>query len=331
MTEFQTIIKMIQEAREKAFQSVNTELITLYWNVGEYVHQKVESEEWGSAVIDKLADYIKTNQPDIKGFSRAGIYRMKQFYNTYKGLPKLIKLAKQISWTNNLLIFGSSKSIEEKEFYLRLSISERYTKRELERQINSAYFERVMLSEKNVSPLVRQFKNNPNISHVFKDTYLFEFLDLPKNYSEKDLKKGLIANLRDFILELGKGFTFMGEEYRVQVGNSDFYIDLLFFHRELQCMVCFEVKLGAFHPKDLGQLNFYLEALDRDVKLAHENPSVGVILCSDKDNQVVEYALSRNLSPTLVSEYQTKLIDKAILQAKMEELFTLRKSNEEEE
>jgi len=321
---------MIQKARNRAFQSVNTELINLYWEVGAFVHKKVESKEWGSKVIDELAVHIKKNHPTIKGFSRPGIYRMKQFYETYKDYPELIQLTRKLSWTNNLLIFGSSKSIDEKEFYLRISIKERYSKRELIRQMDSAYFERVMLSKEIVSPLVRQLKNQDDLAQTFKDTYLFEFLDLPEDYSESDLKRGLISNLRKFILELGKGFSFMGEEYRIQVGNTDFYIDLLFFHRELQCLVCFEVKLGSFHPRDLGQLNFYLEALDRDVKLAHENPSVGVILCSDKDNQVVEYALSRSLSPTMVSEYKTKLIDKAVLEAKMTELMALKEGGGEE-
>ena len=180
-----------------------------------------------------------------------------------------------------------------------------------------------MLSKEIVPPVATQFKENNISENIFKDTYLFEFLDLPEKYSEEDLKKALIENLKSFILELGRGFAFMGSEYRIQVGMEDYYIDLLFYHRELQCMVCFEVKLGKFHPKDLGQLNFYLEALDRDVKLTHENPSVGIILCSSKDNQVVEYALSRSLSPTLVSEYKTKLIPKALLEQKMKELLNI--------
>jgi len=304
MNEFSDILKMIHQARSRAFERVNEELITLYWNVGEYLYQKVESKEWGSKVIDTLAAHIKEKEPQLKGFNRRGLYRMRQFYETYKDQIRLIEMTRKVSWTHNLIIMSSAKTIEEKEFYLQLSTKERYSKRELNRQISSGFFERTMLSEEIVSPLVTQLRENPNVSSVFKDTYLFEFLDLPEKYDEKDLKKALIENLKQFILELGKGFAFMGSEYRLQVGMEDYYIDLLFYHRELQCMVCFELKLGKFHPKDLGQLNFYLEALDRDVRLAHENPSVGIILCSSKDNQVVEYALSRSLSPTLVSEYK---------------------------
>jgi RecB family endonuclease NucS len=150
---------------------------------------------------------------------------------------------------------------------------------------------------------------------------VFEFLNLPEPFTENDLQKGLIKQMKSFILELGKDFLFMGEEYKVQVGNSDFYIDLFFYHRGLQCLVAFELKADKFKPGHLGQLNFYLEALDRNVKKPNENPSIGILLCKDKDSEVVEYALSRSLSPTMVSEYNTQLPDKKLLQQKLHELF----------
>ncbi len=156
---------------------------------------------------------------------------------------------------------------------------------------------------------------------MFKDTYVFDFLNLPQNHSEKDLQTALVENFKDFVLEFGKDFAFIGQEYRVQVGTNDYFIDLLFYHRQLQCLVAFELKTGEFKPEYLGKLNFYLEALDRDLKKKHENPSVGIILCKNKDEEVVEYALSRNLSPTLVSEYKTRLIDKKTLQKKLHELY----------
>lgn len=176
-----------------------------------------------------------------------------------------------------------------------------------------------MLGNTKLSPLVREI--HPNIFNTFKDDYILEFLGLPETHDEGDLQKGLIRKMKDFILELGKDFIFVGEEYRVQVGNSDFYIDLLFYHRGLQCLVAFELKADKFKPEHLGQLNFYLEVLDRDVKKNNENPSIGILLCKDKDNEVVEYALSRSLSPTLVSEYKTQLPDKKLLQRKLQELF----------
>lgn len=219
------------------------------------------------------------------------------------------------------MILSKTKSVEEREFYIRLCIKDRYSSRELERQIDSCYFERYMLSDGKASAALTELY--PEAPRIFRDSYIFEFLNLPDKHLEKDLQKALIHNLKKFILELGKDFIFIGEEYKLQVGNSDFYIDLLFYHRELSCLVAFELKIDSFKPEYLGKLNFYLEALDRDVKKPHENPSVGIILCKDKDDDIVEYALSRNLSPTLVADYNTKLIDKRLLQKKLHELFEL--------
>lgn len=321
-TNFSEITEMIKSARQKVYKLVNTELITLYWNIGEYISKKVESSEWGKSVVDNLATYIEKNNPEIRGFSNKNLWRMKQFYETYKYNPKLSALLRELSWTNNLIILSRCKIIEEKEFYINLSIKDRYSSRELERQIDSSYFQRYMLSDIKASPVVREI--NTDVASVFKDNYVMEFLDLPQDFSEKDLQKSIIKNLKNFLLEFGRDFAFIGEEYRVQVGNSDFFIDLLFYHRDLQCLVAFELKITEFKPEYLGKLNFYLEALDRDVKKPHENPSVGVILCTSKDNDVVEYSLSRNISPALVAEYQTKLPDKKLLEQKLHEFLMLK-------
>ena len=160
------------------------------------------------------------------------------------------------------------------------------------------------------------------------DSYILEFLDLPENHKEHELRKSIIANIKDFILEFGKDFTFVGEEYRVQVGNEDFYIDLLFYNRGLSCLVAIELKVGKFKPQHLGQLEFYLEALDRDVKKPNENLSVGLVLCTSKDDMVVEYALSRSLSPALVADYRLHLPDKALLESKLRELRDLAETDE---
>ena len=244
---------------------------------------------------------------------------MKQFYETYKDFPKLSTLVREISWTNNLLIFSRCKTIEEMEFYLKCVKQEIYSKRELDRQISASLFERTMIGNSKLSPMVRE--SNKDILNTLKDSYVFEFLNLPDTHSESDLKRGLVRQIKNFILELDKDFLFIGEEYKLQVGNSDFYIDLLFYHRGLQCLVAFELKADKFKPEHLGQLNFYLEALDRDVKKQNENPSIGVLLCKDKDSEVVEYSLNRSLSPTMVSEYKTQLPDKKLLQQKLHELF----------
>ena len=217
------------------------------------------------------------------------------------------------------MILSRTKSTEEKEFYLKFSKSENYSKRELERQISAGLFERTIIGNTKLSPVVREM--HPDVTDTFKDSYVFEFLNLPEPHDESDPQKGLIGQMKNFILELGKDFLFVSEEYKVQVGNSDFYIDLLFYHRGLQCLVAFELKTDKFKPEHLGQLNFYLEALDRNVKKQNENPSIGILLCKDKDNEVVEYALSRSLSPTMVSEYKTQLPDKKLLQQRLHELF----------
>ena len=316
---FTDIIHLIKQSRENAVRTVNSELINLYWNIGEYISKKIEQSEWGNSVVTELAKFIQANEPEIKGFSDKNIWRMKQFYETYKEYPKLAPVVREISWTNNMLIFSRCKSIEEKEFYLKLVKQENYSKRELDRQISASLFERTMIGNSSLSPLAKE--NNNDFTNAFKDSYIFEFLNLPESHNERDLQRELVRQMKNFILELGKDFLFIGEEYKLQVGNSDFFIDLLLYHRGLQCLVAFELKADKFKPDHLGQLNFYLEALDRDVKKSNENPSIGVLLCKDKDSEVVEYALSRSLSSTMIAEYKTQLPDKKLLQQKLRTLF----------
>lgn len=205
---------------------------------------------------------MKQTYPTASGFSAQNIWRMKQLYETYKDNKKLSPLVREISWSNNLLIMAGCKTDEAKEFYLRLTIANGYAKRELERRIDSLLFERTVLSNTKHIDLIDK---HPAISSL-RDNYVLEFLDMPEEYKEKDLRKSIISNIKQFILEFGKDFSFMGEEYRIQVGNTDFFIDLLFYNRALSCLVAIELKVGKFKPEHLGQLNFYLEALNRDVK-----------------------------------------------------------------
>ena len=317
--QFDEIISIIDNARTRALKAVNAELIQMYWNVGEYLSALCADSEFGDKVIDEVAAYVAKENPGVKGFNRRGLYRMKQFYETYKDDEFVTPLVTQISWTNHLLIMSGSKTVEERHFYMALCAKEHYSKRELERQMSSAYYERYMLSSKKLVPeSVTQ-----DVRGSILDTYVLEFLDLPEQFSERSLRKAITDNLKQFILEFGKDFTFIGEEYRVQVGGQDFYIDLLFYNRALSCLVPIELKIGKFKPEHIGQINFYLEALDRDVKKPNENPSVGVILCASEDDAVVEYALSRSMSPTLVSDYTLCLPDKELLQNKLRELTEL--------
>ena len=318
-TQFDEIISIIEKAKARAIKAVNAELIQMYWNVGEYLSDLCANSNFGDKIMDEVAAYIAQSNQDLKGFNRRGLYRMRQFYETYKDDEFVTPLVTQISWTNHLLIMSGSKSAEERHFYMALCAREHYSKRELERQIDSAYFERYMLSSQKPVPE----GTSKDVRASFLDTYVLEFLDLPQQYSENNLRKAIIENLKQFILEFGKDFTFVGEEYRIQIGGQDFFIDLLFYNRALSCLVPVELKIGRFKPEHVGQINFYLEALDRDVKKPNENPSVGVILCAGKDDAVVEYALSRSMSPTLVSDYTLCLPDKKLLKDKLRELTEL--------
>ena len=369
--EFTEIVRLIEESRNRAFQKVNEELVLLYFTVGKTVSVRVVEGSWGDKTVDELSAYILNRFPGLSGFTRRGLYRMKQFYETYsidsdcfkfwleiqaekensqfvspvatqindgkitskpivsslmtqlqssdiQHIEFVSSLMTQITWTHHLMLLSKTKTSEEKLYYSFLIIKEKLTVRELERQIISAVFERSLMANKIVSSLPTQFPTG-----VFKDPYIFEFLDLPEVHSEKDLENALTQNLRKFILEIGKGFTYMGNQFRLQVGNKDYYTDLLFYHRDLQCLVLFELKIQEFEPEFLGKLNFYLEALDRDVKRLHENPSIGVLLCKGKDNEVVEYSMARNTSPAMIADYETKLIPKKLLASKLNQLIEL--------
>jgi predicted nuclease of restriction endonuclease-like (RecB) superfamily len=320
-TTFTEIASLIQTSRARAYQAVNRELIDLYWEVGRVISSKIAAAEWGDKVVEELARFLMRREPGLKGFARANLFRMRQFYETYRDDEIVAALRRQLSWTHHRIIMGQSKSAEEREFYLRLAVREGWSSRELERQFRLARFEATVLNPVKVTAALTQL--HPNAVNIFKDSYTLEFLGLPHEHSEADLHGALLENLRKFLTELGRDFCFIGSEHPVQVGKQDFALDLLFFHRELNCLVAIELKVGRFEPEHLGKLNFYLEALDRDVRKAHENPSIGLLLCASKDDEVVEYALSRSLSPALIADYRMKLPDKALLQAKLHEFYEL--------
>ncbi|HKV07776.1 MAG TPA: PDDEXK nuclease domain-containing protein [Thermoanaerobaculia bacterium] len=312
---------MIQAARGRTLAAINTALVDLYWRIGGYISRKLETAAWGEGVVTELANYIQRRYPGLRGFTRRNLFRMRQFFDAYGKAEIVPALLTQLPWTHHLLILGRCKRVEEREFYIRLAIQEKWASRDLERHLASALFERAMLNPPKVSTSLREL--HPGAEAVFRDAYVVEFLDLPDPFQEADLHKSLVRNLRRFLAELGRDFCFVGSEVLLQVGGKDFVLDLLFFHRGLNCLVAFELKIGEFQPEHLGKLEFYLEALDRDVRKPHERPSIGVLLCASKDSEVVEYALSRSLSPALVAEYQTRLPDRRLLQAKLHEFYTL--------
>ena len=321
---FAQVVDLIRASRERALTAVNSALIDLYWKVGELVARKIDSDGWGKGTVAALSSYIQKRHPGLQGFSPQNVWRMRQFFDAYRDRPDLSTLLRELPWSANLHVLTKCKSPEEREFYLRTAIAQRWPVREVARQIDGALFERAVLNPPKASTALREI--HPGAGAVFRDTYFVEFLDLPDGHGEADLHTGLVQNMRRFLTELGRDFCFIGSEVPLQVGGKDFVLDLLFFHRELACLVAIELKVGEFMPEHLGKLEFYLEALDRDVRKPHEHPSIGVLLCANKDNEVVEYALSRSLSPTLIAEYQTRLPDRKLLQAKLHEFYELTES-----
>ena len=308
----------ITTARQKAYQAVNKQLLALYLFIGQQVYEKAELSQWGQGIVKQLSKDLQKAFPDIKGFSKQNLWRMKQMYETYKDTPKLSPLVRELPWTHNTIILSQTKTIEEKEFYIKTAINERWSRRELERQIDAALFERYMLS-KNTDKMIPHTKDRDIPSH-FKDEYALGFLGLKDPFSEKDLRKAIVGNLKEFFLEFGRYFTFVGEEYPIAVGNETYRVDLLFYHRLLKCLVAVELKVGKFKPEYVGKMQFYLAALDKYTRLEEENPSVGLILCKEKTSETVELAMSKSLSPMKISSYETQIIDRELLRNKLHSL-----------
>ena len=363
--QFTEVVNLIVQHRSKASMAVNKEMLLTAWHVGAYVSKKLKSEEWGSKVISQLSEYIRSQHPEIKGYSRRNIYNMVMFYDEYSTetfttivnkyldaefvqpmaaqievkqlvskskaiqskngaaafvqplaaqMPKILELT---TFTNHIEILCRCKRYEQRLFYILYEHKEKLGKREMQRCIDNDTFSNLLGNKSNMSKgLLEQY---PDAPIMFKDTVFLDFLGLPKKYNESKLKNGLIEHMKQFILELGKDFIFMDQEYPLTVGASTYKADLLFFHRGLQALVAVELKKTKFHPRDLGQLEFYLEALDRDVKRSNENPSIGIILCPDVDKVVVEYAMSRSMSPTMVAEYKRILIPQEKMQQQLRE------------
>ena len=320
-TAFAEVVGLIRAARQRAAQAVNTAVVDLYWHIGQYLHHKIEADGWAKGTVVQLAAYVARREPGRRGFSAQNLWRMRQFYQAYPAAELLSTGLRELPWSSHLHILSRTKRPEEREFYLRMAAQQRWQVREVARQIDTGLFERAVLDPPKLSTALRD--RQPQAEQHFRDAYQLELLALPDPHSEADLHRSLLQNLGRFLTELGRDFCYIGSEYPVQVGGQDFALDLLFFHRGLNCLVAIELKVTAFEPEHLGKLNFYLEALDRDVRKPHENPAIGVLLCASKDSEVVEYALSRTLSPALVAQYQTQLPDKQMLAAKLHEFYAL--------
>ncbi len=374
--QFAEVVDIITQHRSKASRTVNEETLLTAWEIGKYVSTKLKSEEWGSKVVTLLSEYIRSQRPDIKGYSRSSIYNMVMFFEEYSSeaftatvekflnlefvqplvaqieqnttakkentaivpttttqivqttsgqMPNILTLT---TLSNHTEILCRCKRQEERLFYILYANKEHLKYKEIQRCITNNTYSSLLGSKSNISKgLLEQY---PNAPIMFKDTLFLDFLGLPKKHSESKLKNSLIEHMKQFILELGKDFIFMDQEYPLTVGASTYKADLLFFHRGLQALVAVELKKTKFHPRDLGQLEFYLEALDRDVKRSNENPSIGIILCPESDKIVVEYAMSRSLSPTMIAEYKRILIPQERMQEQLNEFCQFFQTNKKE-
>jgi predicted nuclease of restriction endonuclease-like (RecB) superfamily len=358
-TEFQQIQGIISLHRSQALQTVNNENLLAAWEVGAFVSDRLKNSAWGSKTVMQLSEYLRSQDPTLRGYSSRNIYNMVAFYEAYSSTQfieyqekfrlsefvpsktaqienaKIIQPAAELivqtlsaqlpnflnltTLSNHFEILNACKTIEERIFYVLYSHKERLNARELQRCLKNNTFASLMGDKHNISKGLKNIY--PQAAAMLKDKIFVDFLGLPQKYSEKRLQNSILDNLKDFVLELGKDFLFYDKEYPLQVGNSTFKVDLLFFHRGLQCLVAIELKTGKFKPEYIGQLEFYLEALDRDVRRSNENPSIGILLCQEADRSVVEYAMSRSLSPTMITEYERQLIPKEVLQRSLEEFL----------
>lgn len=388
--DFAAVLEIITTHRSRALMSVNVESLLTYWEIGAFLSPRIHSGSWSRAIVGKLAEYIKRNQPELRGYGKSNLYNMALVYDTFssdafvsildkyssqlsqyrkifqtlvgkrvtitpkssdkdtnviksviKGAtlqPDFFQLAVgksvpdilfSLSFVKLLLIAAHAQDVQELLFYVVYAIRERLTKEELRQSLaHDAYTSLLGGDKRNYSKKLKELY--PTAPVVIKDQAFLDYLALPERHRESKLRREIVSHIRDFILEMGKDFLFVDQEYTLPVGGEDFHSDLLFFHRGLQCLVAVELKTRKFRPSDMGQLEFYLEALDRDVKKENENPSIGIILCRDANHIVVEYAMSRAMSPVMVAQYKRLLIPKEVLQRTFEEYLALPQNIEED-
>ena len=295
--------QMIRSAQLQALRSANREQIQLYMDIGQMIVERQEGDSWGRGIVATLAVDLQREFPNTSGFSSANLWRMKGFFEAYGSIPKLAQLVREIGWSHNIAIFERCKSDEEREFYLRSCRQHGWTRDVLLHQIENRNFQRTLASQHNFDATLPQ----PMQAHAklaIKDEYTFGFLDFRDEHTERELEQALTGRVEAFLREMGDLFAFIGSQYKIRVGDRDFYIDLLLYHRKLRCLVALELKLGEFTPEHLGKMQFYLTVLDDTVRLPEERPSIGIILCKSKDRLIVEYALRPATMPVGIASYQ---------------------------
>lgn len=294
----------IRTARIKASQAVNRELITLYWDLGKRIVEEQEKVGWGKSVVEQLSQDLRAEFPGTAGFSARNLWDMRRFYAEYRHLPNLRQSVAEIPWGQNLVILNKVKDPAAREYYLRATSEMGWSRTVLEMQIESDAYQRHV-----TAPKQHTFAEHLPASlaeqadQAMKDVYALDFLGITKPVVEREIERRMVNQIRDVLLELGKGFTFIGNQYRVTLGDKEYVIDLLFFHRGLRCLVAMELKVDEFKPEYAGKMNFYLGLLNDYVRLPEENPSIGIILCRTRDRVTVEYALRDVNKPIGVAKY----------------------------
>lgn len=293
----------IRNSQYEAMKAVNTTLINLYWGIGEEIYRQQQEKGWGKSIVEVLAQEIQKEFPNVKGFSTSNLWRMRNFYITYNEFKNLAPLVREISWSKNIVIMEKCKDSLEREFYIKMTKKYGWTKDVLINNVENKIYEKYLLNQTNFDKtLPEKYVNQAKLA--VKDDYIFDFMELEEQHSEKELEKAIVENIKNFLGEMGGNFAFMGNQYHLKVGEKDFYIDLLLYHRLLKSLVAIELKIGEFKPEFVGQLQFYLTALDKQVKVDGENSSIGIIICKEKDRTVVEYALSNTDKPIGVATYK---------------------------
>ncbi|MEO0732412.1 MAG: PDDEXK nuclease domain-containing protein [Bacteroidota bacterium] len=295
----------IQAARLHAIRQVNRSLILMYWELGRRIVVSQERHGWGKQIVDELSKDLQQMFPQTKGLSARNLWYMRQLYLTYKDYPDLQQSVAEIPWGHNVVLLAKKFTPEAREYYLTKSAQFGWTRTVLEHQISVNLYERQRLKEK-----TNNFKRTvpehllEQANEAIKSSYNLEFLGVEEEINEADLEKRLIDRISNFLLELGFGFAFLGKQYRLSVAETDFWVDLLFYHRHLKCLIAIDLKATKFKPEYLGKMNFYLNVLDDKVRLPEENPSLGIILCKEQDDVMVEYSLRGHTRPMGVSTYQ---------------------------
>jgi predicted nuclease of restriction endonuclease-like (RecB) superfamily len=298
----------IRAAQYEALKAVNKELITLYWDIGRMIVGRQDKQGWGKSVVQNLAVDLQKEFPGARGYSTQNLWYMRQFYKEYANSKNLQPLVGEIGWAHNLVIMSKTKDPLEREFYIRMTKRMGWSKNVLVHQIENKTYEKTLTNQTNFEKTLPAKINN-QAKLAVKDEYAFDFLELGEEYDEMELERALLSRMNHFLIEMGGAFAFMGNQFRLEIEGSEYFIDILLYHRRLRCLVAIELKVGEFKPEFVGKMQFYLAALDGIVKTKYENPSIGIIVCKEKKRTIVEYALKESKKPIAVAQYKmtTKL------------------------